>query len=104
MFVDSHCHLDFPDLASREDEILAANAEDLAYAAEKGLSPAMVDRLTLTPAAGGKVVSVQNVLDLLAENNVAEGIDLPFSSIISPFDFQGSLFGTGPGHFIPRPA
>ena len=33
----------------REDEILAANAEDLAYAAEKGLSPAMVDRLTLTP-------------------------------------------------------
>lgn len=24
MFVDSHCHLDFPDLASREDEALAA--------------------------------------------------------------------------------
>ena len=26
MFVDSHCHLDFPDLASREDEILATMA------------------------------------------------------------------------------
>lgn len=36
-------------VTAREDEILAANAEDLAYAAEKGLSPAMVDRLTLTP-------------------------------------------------------
>src|SRR5690606_6599176 len=24
MFVDSHCHLDFPDLAEREDEIVAA--------------------------------------------------------------------------------
>lgn len=24
MFVDSHCHLDFPDLAAREDEIVAA--------------------------------------------------------------------------------
>lgn len=42
------------------------------------ISPdAMEAWLTLTPAAGGKVVSVQNVLDLLAENNVAEGIDLP---------------------------
>ncbi|AWI80861.1 DNAase [Parazoarcus communis] len=27
MFVDSHCHLDFPDLAAREDEILAAMAD-----------------------------------------------------------------------------
>lgn len=26
MFVDSHCHLDFPDLAAREDEILATMA------------------------------------------------------------------------------
>ena len=27
MFVDSHCHLDFPDLAAREDEILATMAD-----------------------------------------------------------------------------
>lgn len=26
MFIDSHCHLDFPDLAAREDEILATMA------------------------------------------------------------------------------
>ena len=26
MFIDSHCHLDFPDLISREDELLAAMA------------------------------------------------------------------------------
>jgi len=34
---------------AHQDQILTANAQDLAYAAEKGLSPAMVDRLTLTP-------------------------------------------------------
>ena len=28
MFVDSHCHLDFPDLAAREDEILATMASN----------------------------------------------------------------------------
>ncbi len=28
MFVDSHCHLDFPDLAEREEAILAAMAEN----------------------------------------------------------------------------
>ena len=28
MFVDSHCHLDFPDLAAREDAVLAAMAAD----------------------------------------------------------------------------
>ena len=33
---------------AQEDAILEANAEDLAYAAEKGLSPAMTDRLELT--------------------------------------------------------
>ncbi|WBU52255.1 glutamate-5-semialdehyde dehydrogenase [Paracoccus sp. SCSIO 75233] len=34
---------------TREAEILAANAKDLDYAREKGLSDAMIDRLTLTP-------------------------------------------------------
>ena len=28
MFVDSHCHLDFPDLAAREDEVLATMARN----------------------------------------------------------------------------
>ncbi|NKY98168.1 glutamate-5-semialdehyde dehydrogenase [Nocardiopsis alborubida] len=36
-------------LVKRSDEITAANAEDVARAREEGTSPAMVDRLTLTP-------------------------------------------------------
>ena len=36
-------------LVKRSDEITAANAEDVARAREDGTSPAMVDRLTLTP-------------------------------------------------------
>ncbi|WP_435106033.1 glutamate-5-semialdehyde dehydrogenase [Nocardiopsis synnemataformans] len=36
-------------LVKRFDEITAANAEDVARAREEGTSPAMVDRLTLTP-------------------------------------------------------
>lgn len=35
---------------TRRAEIIAANAEDLAYGREKGLSPAMMDRLTLDEA------------------------------------------------------
>ena len=34
-------------IESREQEIMDANAEDLVYAEAKGLSPAMLDRLTL---------------------------------------------------------
>lgn len=51
-------------VTAREDEILAANAEDLAYAAEKGLSPAMVDRLTLTPA---RLRGIVDSLRMIAE-------------------------------------
>ncbi|WP_150253017.1 glutamate-5-semialdehyde dehydrogenase [Nocardiopsis deserti] len=36
-------------LVKRSDEITAANAEDVARARDEGTSPAMVDRLTLTP-------------------------------------------------------
>ena len=36
-------------IESREQEIMDANAEDLVYAEAKGLSPAMLDRLTLDP-------------------------------------------------------
>ncbi len=34
-------------VAARQDEILAANAEDMVFGREKGLSPAMMDRLML---------------------------------------------------------
>ncbi|WP_415036601.1 DUF342 domain-containing protein [Azonexus sp.] len=40
-------------------------------------SDAMEAWLSLMPAEGGKSVCVETVLDLLAENNVAEGIDMP---------------------------
>lgn len=36
-------------LIDHQDEILAANAKDVALAQEKGLTPAFVDRLTVTP-------------------------------------------------------
>ena len=37
------------EIQAREGDILEANAKDLAHAAEKGLSKAMIDRLTLDP-------------------------------------------------------
>ncbi|MBT5108337.1 MAG: glutamate-5-semialdehyde dehydrogenase [Rhodospirillaceae bacterium] len=36
-------------IRAREAELLAANAKDVAFGREKGLSAAMIDRLTLTP-------------------------------------------------------
>ena len=51
---------------AREDDILAASAKDLAYAAEKGLSPAMVDRLTLTPAG---LRGITDSLRMIAEQS-----------------------------------
>jgi glutamate-5-semialdehyde dehydrogenase len=40
-------------LCAREDRLVEANARDLAHALEIGLSPAMIDRLTLTGATIG---------------------------------------------------
>ncbi|MCV2892023.1 glutamate-5-semialdehyde dehydrogenase [Lentibacter sp. XHP0401] len=40
----------------RRDEIIAANAKDMAFGAEKGLSPAMMDRLMLDEARVGSIV------------------------------------------------
>ena len=49
---------------AHQDQILTANAQDLAYAAEKGLSPAMVDRLTLTPKGlDGIIASLRAIAD-----------------------------------------
>ena len=52
-------------LAARQDEWLAANAEDVAAAKEAGMRPAMLDRLTLTPARiAGIVDGVRQVAAL----------------------------------------
>ena len=44
-------------VAAAEAGIIAANAEDLAYGRDKGLSPAMMDRLMLDPARIGGIVA-----------------------------------------------
>ena len=52
-------------LTARQDEWLAANAEDIAAAKEAGMRPAMLDRLTLTPARiTGIVDGVRQVASL----------------------------------------
>ena len=52
-------------LTARQDEWLAANAEDIAAAKEAGMRPAMLDRLTLTPARiAGIVDGVRQVAAL----------------------------------------
>ncbi|NHF71896.1 glutamate-5-semialdehyde dehydrogenase [Paracoccus xiamenensis] len=66
----------------REGEILAANARDLAYAAEKGLSPAMVDRLTLTPAR------LRDIVDSLRA--IAEQPD-PVGRVLTEWDRPNGL-------------
>ncbi|WP_145110104.1 glutamate-5-semialdehyde dehydrogenase [Cereibacter sediminicola] len=43
-------------MRARTDEILEANGRDLAFGAEKGLTPAMMDRLKLDPARIGGIV------------------------------------------------
>ena len=52
-------------LTRRQDEWLAANAEDVAAAKESGMRPAMLDRLTLTPQRiAGIVDGVRQVIAL----------------------------------------
>ena len=54
-------------LTQRQDEWLAANAEDVAAARENGMRPAMLDRLTLTPERiAGIVDGVRQVIALPA--------------------------------------
>ena len=52
-------------LTERQDEWLAANAEDIAAAKEAGMRPALLDRLTLTPErVAGIVAGVRQVAAL----------------------------------------
>ena len=52
------------DMWARRDAILDANSEDLAYGAQKGLSPAMIDRLTLNE---GRIRAMVDGLRAVAE-------------------------------------
>ncbi|PZQ95604.1 MAG: glutamate-5-semialdehyde dehydrogenase [Cereibacter sphaeroides] len=67
---------------ARRQEILDANSEDLAYAAEKGLSPAMMDRLMLDEAR------IRAMVDGLRA--VAEQRD-PVGEVIAEWDRPNGL-------------
>lgn len=67
---------------ARRDEILDANSCDLAYAAEKGLSPAMIDRLRLDEGR------VRGIVDAL--RTVAEQTD-PVGRILAEWDRPSGL-------------
>ncbi|MEY9210815.1 glutamate-5-semialdehyde dehydrogenase [Thermobifida halotolerans] len=66
-------------LSERTEEIVAANAEDVSRARENGISEAMIDRLTLTPArvaaVSGAVREVVELPDPVGE--VVRGRTLP---------------------------
>ena len=66
----------------RRQEILDANAEDLVYGEEKGLSPAMMDRLALDEGR------IQGIVDGLRA--VAEQID-PVGEVITEWDVPSGL-------------
>ena len=67
---------------TRRQEILDANALDQAYAAEKGLSPAMIDRLVLTE------YRIRGIVDAL--RTVAEQPD-PVGRILAEWDRPSGL-------------
>ena len=67
---------------ARAPDILAANAQDMAFGREKGLSEAMLDRLELTPAR----------LDAIAAGLLAvAGQDDPVGAVIAQWDRPNGL-------------
>jgi glutamate-5-semialdehyde dehydrogenase len=69
-------------LWSRRQDILDANAEDLVYGEDKGLSPAMMDRLTLDEGR------IRGMVDALRA--VAEQVD-PVGELIAEWDVPSGL-------------
>ena len=89
-------------IESREQEIMDANAEDLVYAEAKGLSPAMLDRLTLDPrriramATGLRQVAEQKdpVGRILAEWDVPSGLHI--QRVATPLGVIGVIYESRP--------
>jgi glutamate-5-semialdehyde dehydrogenase len=67
---------------AREDEILSANAQDMAFGRDKGLSKAMLDRLLLTPER------IRSMADGLRD--VAAQAD-PVGAVIAEWDMPSGL-------------
>jgi glutamate-5-semialdehyde dehydrogenase len=90
------------ELLAREAAILEANAADLAGARERGLAPAAIDRLTLTPERLRKIAAdVRHVADLpdpvnevLAEWTRPNGIRI--SKVRKPIGVIGIIYESRP--------
>ena len=63
------------ELRAREAQVLAANAHDLAAAADRGLAPAMIDRLRLDPARLAAIAAA--VLDIAAQPELIGRVERP---------------------------
>ena len=89
-------------IEAREQEILDANSEDLAHAEAKGLSPAMIDRLTLDSrriramADGLRTVAAQRdpVGRVLAEWDVPSGLHI--RRVSTPLGVIGVIYESRP--------
>ncbi|HPF78579.1 MAG TPA: glutamate-5-semialdehyde dehydrogenase [Alphaproteobacteria bacterium] len=69
-------------LSAGADDIMAANKKDVAAAQDKNLTPALIDRLTLTP---DRIKSIaQSVLDIA-------GLDDPVGIVLETFDRPNGL-------------
>ena len=89
-------------VAAAEAGIIAANAEDLAYGRDKGLSPAMMDRLMLDPAriggivAGLRAVAAQKdpVGEVIAEWDMPTGLHI--RRVRTPLGVIGVIYESRP--------
>lgn len=89
-------------LIASEDEILAANARDMDFGREKGLSPAMLDRLLLTPervramADGVRAVAAQDdpVGEVIAEWTQPSGLHV--RRVRTPIGVIGVIYESRP--------
>ncbi len=93
-------------IESARDEIAAANAEDLKFAAEEGMAPAMLDRLTLTDKRFAAMV--QGVRDIVAlADPVGETIwtrsrpsGIEITKVREPFGVIAVVFESRPNVFV----
>ncbi|KQB12914.1 glutamate-5-semialdehyde dehydrogenase [Rhodobacter capsulatus] len=89
-------------VAARKDEILAANAEDMVFGREKGLSPAMMDRLMLDEGrirgivAGLRAVAAQRdpVGEVIAEWDRPTGLHI--QRVRTPLGVIGVIYESRP--------
>ena len=89
-------------IEARAQEIMDANAEDLVYAEAKGLSPAMIDRLTLDDrrirgmAEGLRTVAAQSdpVGQVIAEWDVPSGLHI--QRVRTPLGVIGVIYESRP--------